>query len=121
MPKQPQNNNFIKICFAQFSAFMLLQLYAKYQKSKMHQFVIYLKQLILDPLFKQKPEHKIFPSASFTHLLCAIPACNALFEKKINSFSVKLFKTTCCLRGCSISNALNLEKLESRIHNLSFY
>ena len=48
----------------------------------------------------------------FTRLV--LPARNALFEKYINLFSVKTFKTTGHLRGCSIPNALNLENLEKK-------
>ena len=46
----------------------------------------------------------------FNHLLRPVPARSALFEKLNALFSTKTPKYICCLRECSILNALNLEK-----------
>ena len=42
-----------------------------------------------------------------------VPACSAVFEKYNALFSTKTSKNTCCLVGCSILNALNLENWRS--------
>ena len=55
--------------------------------------------------------------AFFYHLLHVVPARSALFEKWNALFSPKTSKTTCRLRGCSVLNALNLEKWGLKIHN----
>ena len=44
--------------------------------------------------------------AYFNHLLHAVPARSALFEKRNVFFSTKNSKNTCRLGGCSILNAL---------------
>ena len=44
--------------------------------------------------------------AYFNHLLRAVPARSALFEKRNVFFSTKNSKNTCRLGGCSILNAL---------------
>ena len=48
--------------------------------------------------------------AFFNQLLHAVPAGSALFEKLNTFISTKNCKDTCCLRGYSFLNALNLEK-----------
>ena len=59
-----------------------------------------------------------FPDrAYFSHLLGAVPTRSALFEKQNTLFSDKTFKTTCCLGGCSIPNALNLNELGVKTRN----
>ena len=55
--------------------------------------------------------------AYFSHLLGAVPARSAHFDKYNNLFSVKTFKTTCRLGGCSIPNALNLKELGVKTHD----
>ena len=44
------------------------------------------------------------------HLLRVLPARSTLFEKLNALFSNKNSKNTCRLGGCSVLNALNLEK-----------
>ena len=55
--------------------------------------------------------------ASFSDLLCAVPARRPLFEKWNNLFSEKNLWNHMLFRGCSISNAVNLEHLEGKTHN----
>ena len=56
-----------------------------------------------------------YARAFFSHLLRAVSASSALFEKYIAVFSVKTFKTTYRLGGCSIPNALDFQKLGGKI------
>ena len=44
-------------------------------------------------------------------------ARNALFQKENTLFSVETFKTMYCFEGCSIINAIKLQKLWVKIHN----
>ena len=52
----------------------------------------------------------------FKQLLRAVPAPSALIEKGNAFFSTKNFKNTFRLVGCSVLNALNLEKWGVKIH-----
>ena len=54
--------------------------------------------------------------AFFNLFFCVVLACSALFEKWNVLFSTKNSKKTCCLGGCSVLNALNLEKWGVQIH-----
>ena len=38
----------------------------------------------------------------FSHLLRAVPACSAPFEKSITLSPCKSFKTTCCIEGVAL-------------------
>ena len=55
--------------------------------------------------------------AYFNHLLHAVPALSALFEKQNAFFSTKNSKNTCRLGGCSVLNALNFDKWGVKTHN----
>ena len=71
-------------------------------------------------LISHKSEYaKYVIRAYFNHLLRAVPACSALFEKWNAFFSTKNSRNTCRLGGgdCSILNYLNLEKLGVKTHN----
>ena len=57
------------------------------------------------------------PRAFFNHLLRAVPARRALFEKWNPFFPTKNSKKTCRLGGCSVLNSLNLRKCGVKIHN----
>ena len=46
----------------------------------------------------------------FSHVLHAVSSHSALFEKLNATPFTKNSKTTCCSGGCSVLNALNLEK-----------
>ena len=59
--------------------------------------------------------------AFFNHLLCVVATGNALFEKWNALFSTKNSKTTFHLGGCSVLNALNLEKWGVKIHLCAFF
>ena len=53
----------------------------------------------------------------FNRLLRAVSACSVLFEKWNSLFPTTNSKNTYRSRGCSVINALNLEKWEVKIHN----
>ena len=55
----------------------------------------------------------------FNHLLCVVTAHSALciLRNKLPYTLLKPPKTPCCLGGCSLVNALNLQKWGVRIHN----
>ena len=55
--------------------------------------------------------------AYFNHLLHAVPALSALFEKRNAFFSTKNSKNTCRLGGCGVLHALNVEKWGVKTHN----
>ena len=55
--------------------------------------------------------------ASFNYFLRAVPARSALFERLNAFFSTKNSKNTCRVGGCSVLNALNLEKCWVKMHN----
>ena len=55
--------------------------------------------------------------AFFNHILRAVSAHSALFEKWNTLFSTKNSKNTCHLGGYSVLNALNLEELGVNIYN----
>ena len=59
--------------------------------------------------------------AFLKHLLHAVPARSALFEKWNALFSTKTSKNTCRLRGCTVLNALNLEELWEKSTIVAFY
>ena len=63
--------------------------------------------------------------AFFNHLLRMVPAHNALFDKWNVLFSTKNKtknkKKTCRLGGCSVLNALNLEKRGVQIHSCTLF
>ena len=59
--------------------------------------------------------------ASFNYLLRAVPARSALFERLNAFFSTKNSKNTCRLGGCSVLNALNLEKCWVKCTIVPFY
>ena len=68
----------------------------------------------LDSFLPQKWENQGF----FNSLLHAVPARSAFFFEKSNAFfSPKNSKNKCLLAGCSVLDALNLEKCGVKIHN----
>ena len=60
---------------------------------------------------------EIIRRAFFNHLLRAVPARSALFEKQNALFFTKNSKNICHLGGCNVPNALNLEKCGAKLHN----
>ena len=64
-----------------------------------------------------KPDYSCTNQPGLNHLLRAVPTCSALFKKRNTFFSTKTSENTCCLRGCSIEHALNLEKWGVKTHN----
>ena len=66
------------------------------------------------------PFHAI-SRAFFNHLLRAVHAPSALFEKWNPLFSTKISKKACRLGGCSVLNALNLEKWGIKTHNCALF
>ena len=58
--------------------------------------------------------------AYFSHLLRAVSARSALFVEQNALFSTKNSKIACCLRGCSVINALNSKKWRVKTHNCPF-
>ena len=64
-----------------------------------------------------KPDYSCTNQPGLNHLLRAVPTCSALFKKRNTFFSTKTSENTCCFRGCSIEDALNLEKWGVKTHN----
>ena len=62
--------------------------------------------------WKELPKSQVF----FKKLIACGTVHSALFEKWNVLFSTKNSQTTCRLRGCSVLNALNLEKSGIKIH-----
>ena len=59
--------------------------------------------------------------ADFSQLLRVVLTRSALFEKWYAFFSTENLKNSCLFWGCSVLNALNLEKWGVKIHSVPLY